>query len=199
MARATDIDTATAGWTWTAVITGVIASLVVQVILVMLGIAAGLIAIGSASSTATPAWLAFAWWAFSGIFAAAVGGWVAGTLSPTESPRLKAIAGVSSWAIATLVVVGVSGVTAGTTASAVSTMAGPSVAAVYRMQASQAGPRETTGQASQAAPSQETLDEGRRTLSYLMLLSAVALILGGLAAYAAAYNSLDRRDLERAT
>src|SRR5690349_13987251 len=122
MAR-TSIDGA--GWTWSAVISGVIASLMVQVLLTMLGLGIGLVSFDASSSATMPAWAGFAWWTASGVFSAAVAGTVAGALSPTTNMRLKAIGGVTAWAIATLIVIGVSGLTAGAGVSAASALGGP--------------------------------------------------------------------------
>jgi hypothetical protein len=194
MAR-TNIDSA--GWTWSAIASGVIASLVVQIILTMLGFAAGLVGADSASSAKTAAWLGFAWWSFSGIFAAAVGGWVAGILSPTRDERLKGIGGLAAWAVATIIVVGVSGLAAGAGTTTAGALAGPTVAASVNYQNARAGTaslrRETVGQ---TMPSGPTADQARKQLSIAMLVSAIALILGAVAAYFAACFAPDRRAIE---
>ena len=68
------------GWTWSAVLAGVFASLVVQILLTMLGFGIGLLAIDVPTAQSAPAgagWAAFVWWAVSGIIAAFVGGAVA--------------------------------------------------------------------------------------------------------------------------
>jgi hypothetical protein len=191
MARAT-INTA--GWTWSAVASGVIASLVVQVLLTMLGLGVGLVSFDATSSTALPAWLGFAWWAASGIFAAGVGGWVAGMLSPTANMRLKAIAGVTSWAVATLVVVGVTGVTAaGTGVTAFGPMCGPAAYMSRSFQTSSNAVvvrRETTGQASPMT------DSARKQFATGMLISTFALMLGALTAFMGGWYSPNRDELE---
>ena len=61
------------GWTWSAVLAGVFASLVVQILLTMLGFGIGLLAIDVPTAQSAPAgagWAAFVWWAVSGIIAA---------------------------------------------------------------------------------------------------------------------------------
>jgi len=68
------------GWTWSAVLAGVFASLVVQILLTMLGFGIGLLAIDVPTAQSAPAsagWAAFVWWAVSGIIAAFIGGAVA--------------------------------------------------------------------------------------------------------------------------
>jgi hypothetical protein len=194
MAR-TSIDAA--GWTWSAVASGVIASLIVQVLLTMLGLGIGLVSVDANSSAAAPAWAGFAWWALSGIFAAAVGGWVAGTLSPTANLRLKAIGGVTAWAITTLIVVGMSGVTAGGAGiTAAGALGGPVVAASRDFQTAQRaanlGRRETVG-----ATMPLNVEHARKQLATGMLLSAIALILGAFAAYYAGMFSESRRSVEK--
>jgi hypothetical protein len=194
MARA-NIDSA--GWTWSAVASGVIASLVVQIILTMLGFAAGLVGADSASSAKTAVWLGFAWWSFSGIFAAAAGGWVAGILSPTRDERLKGIGGLTAWAVATIIVVAVSGLAAGAGTTTAGALAGPVIAAGTNYQNARESSanirRETVGQTMRSGP---TADQARKQLSIAMLVSAVALVFGAVAAYFAACFAPSRRALE---
>ena len=62
---------------WSAIVAGVVASLVVQILLVMLGVGVGLISIDSSSASTAPvgvSWAAFLWWALAGIVAAFIGG-----------------------------------------------------------------------------------------------------------------------------
>jgi hypothetical protein len=54
------------GWTWSAVLAGVFASLVVQILLTMLGFGIGLLVIDLPTAQSAPAgasWAAFVWWA----------------------------------------------------------------------------------------------------------------------------------------
>jgi len=194
MARA-NIDSA--GWTWSAVASGVIASLVVQIILTMVGFAAGLVGADTAAGAKTAVWLGFAWWSFSGIFAAAAGGWVAGLLSPTRDERLKGVGGLTAWAAATIIVVAVGGLAAGAGTTTVGALAGPTIAASANYQNARAGSinlrRETVGQTMQSGL---TVDQARKQLSIAMLVSAVALVLGAVGAYFAACFAPDRRVLE---
>jgi hypothetical protein len=56
------------GWTWSAVLAGVFASLVVQILLTMLGFGIGLLVIDLPTAQSAPAgasWAAFVWWAVS--------------------------------------------------------------------------------------------------------------------------------------
>lgn len=188
----------TAGWTWSAVAAGVIASLVVQVILVMIGFGVGLVSVDANSATATAGWLVYAWWVMSGIFAAAVGGYVAGLLSPTSDEGLKAVGGLVAWAIATLIVVGASGFSAGSSATAVSALGGPAVTArtvLATQQAPAPSParRETVGIGRSATM---TAEEAREHVAIAMLVGAFALMIGGAAAYFGGRFAPDRKVLE---
>src|SRR2546429_7842171 len=76
------------GWTWSAVLAGVFASLIVQILLTMLGFGVGLLAIDIPTASSAPAgagWAAFVWWAVSGIIAAFIGGAVAAANSPDQT------------------------------------------------------------------------------------------------------------------
>jgi len=184
----------TAGWTWSAVISGVIASLIVQALLTMFGLGIGLVSFDSSSGATMPAWIGFAWWVASGIFSAAVAGTVAGALSPTDNMRLKAIGAVTAWAIATLIVVGVSGLTAGAGVSAASAMGGPAITASRNLHLTQNVPttrRETVGQAMNTSA-----DQARKQFATAMLVSTFALILGAIAAFFCGWFSPERRDIE---
>ncbi|MBX6425868.1 MAG: hypothetical protein IRZ09_08110 [Variibacter sp.] len=178
----TQATTDTAGWTWSSVIVGVIASLVIQAMLIMLGIGVGLLSMGSSADTAEFAWAAFGWWACSGIIAAFVGGWIAGALSPMVDPRMKGVAGLTTWAVATLIVLGVAGVAGGTGGTIMSNLAGPTAETSARLgRPSQA---ENVGQAGPARPDPGALESAQRHLSAAMLASFVALLIGAGVAYA---------------
>ena len=76
-----------AAWTWSAVLGGVITSLIIQVILATLGIGIGLVATDVPTASNAPFTLSGAaalWWAASGIFAAFVGGAIAGAYAPVR-------------------------------------------------------------------------------------------------------------------
>src|SRR5215212_11814294 len=116
------------GWTWSAVLAGVFASLVVQILLTMLGFGIGLLAIDVPTAQSAPAgagWAAFVWWAVSGIIAAFIGGAIAAANSPDQTAPGRVAHAVGSWAVATVLVVAATAMTAGTTASVASNLAGP--------------------------------------------------------------------------
>jgi hypothetical protein len=73
---------------WTAVV----ASLTTQLLLALLGLGAGILAVGAAS-TETIAWGGFLWWAASGIFAAAMGGTVIAALGEGIDDTRKTVIG----------------------------------------------------------------------------------------------------------
>jgi MFS family permease len=193
MPRAT-IDTA--GWTWSAVAIGVVASLIVQVLLTMLGFGIGLVGADTTSSATGMSWAAFGWWAISGIIAAFVAGWVAGAFSPTHDRRLKAAGGLAAWAVATLLVIGATGLAAGTAGTVASALSGPVAGAGQRLQDATGSPRrETTGQAA----GQPSLETARKQLSMAMLASFVALLLGAGAAYAGGSTAMSMPGRETKT
>src|SRR5438270_2540073 len=137
-----------AGWTWSAVFAGVIASLVFQVLLLMIGFGLGLLTIDVPTAGSAPkavSWAVFTWWALSGVISAFVGGWIAANFSESFTAEGRATHGLMAWALATLIVVGSATFTA--SSSIGSNLIGPtgSVMAQYNRLAE---PRlETTGQA----------------------------------------------------
>ena len=111
---------------------------------------------------------------------------------------MKAIGGVTAWAIATLIVVGVSGITASVGASTAGQLGGPVMNATrnYQMmsQTNYGRPRETVGTRIEV---QTALDDARKQVAIFMLLSSVALVLGAFAAYYAGMFSEDRQTIQR--
>ena len=157
---------------WAAVWAGVFAALAVQILLIMLGIGIGAISIDLPSVRSIPGlrWAAFGWWAFGGVIAAFVGGWLAGSLAGSATDRTMwagsgALHGFLAWAVATVIVVGAAGMAAGTTATVVGSLAGPTIATRADLQQAAtdiAGTRqrETTGA---PAASETTVPSGRPT------------------------------------
>jgi hypothetical protein len=174
-------------WTWSAVLAGLFASLVVQILLTMLGFGVGLLSVDLPTANEAPksvGYLAFAWWAVSGIIAAFIGGAVAAANSPDQSDAGRVGHAMAAWAVAVVVVVGASALTAGSAASVASNLAGPSYSAFTRLDNLRTPVRETTGQAT-PRPTPAQVEEARRHFAYVMLASFCALLLGGLAAYGA--------------
>jgi hypothetical protein len=141
----------------------------------MLGFGLGLLSF-SRPIGAGLSWAAFGWWAISGIIAAFAGGWVAGAFAPTEDQRLKGAGALAAWAVATLIVVGAAGLAAGTTATVIGSLAGPTVAMGMQLQDQQQG---TVGQ----APDQMT-ESVQTQMATGMLASFVALLIGAGTAFA---------------
>jgi hypothetical protein len=176
------------GWTWSAVLAGVFASLVVQILLTMLGFGVGLLAIDVPTAQSAPAaagWAAFVWWAVSGIIAAFVGGAVAAANSPDQSGLGRVGHALAAWSVATVVVVAASAMLPASATSVASNLVGPSYAASARIANLSATPgRETVG-ATARSPAQAQIDEARKHFAYAMFASFCALLLGAGAAYAA--------------
>ncbi len=95
---------------WSAVLAGVVVSLVTQLILNLLGIGIGASTLDPAAGAAdNPSATAFSigaglWWAVSGIIAAAAGGYTAGRLAGRPKESTAGWHGITSWAFTTLVV-----------------------------------------------------------------------------------------------
>jgi hypothetical protein len=182
------------GWTWSAILAGVLASLVAQIMLTMLGFGLGLLSIDIPTANEAPktaGHLAFVWWAVSGIIAAFVGGAVAAANAPDQSDAGRVGHALAAWAVAIVVVVGASALTAGSAASVVGNLAGPSYPALARMDSLRAPGRETSGPAA-ARPTQAQVEEARRHFGYVMLASVAALLLGAFAAYGAGMATTPR-------
>lgn len=168
---------------WSAIMAGVLTSLIVQILLTMLGIGVGLISVDTYTASAAPlgvSWAAFLWWAAAGLIAAFAGGYVAAMAAKGlySGPAHALMA----WSLAVILVVGAAAFTAGTTASLASNLAGPTAAGMARLNALSEAPRArvTTGQ---AAATNE-IEAARKAVAQGMLASFVALLIGGFVAFA---------------
>ena len=96
---------------WGAIFAGIVAALVTQLILNMLGIGLGFASIDPGAGTAnnpdadTASIVAAAWWAVSGIIAAFIGGLAAGRLSGKPKGSTTGWHGFIAWAGTTLIVI----------------------------------------------------------------------------------------------
>jgi len=170
------------GWSWSAVFAGVIASLVFQVLLVMIGLGLGLLSVDVPSAESAPkavSWAVFAWWAVSGVMSAFVGGWIAANFSDTFTAEARATHGLMAWALATLIVVGSAAFAS--TGSFASNLMGPAAATMAQYNRLSGPPPTTTGQ---ARPTQAQLEQARRAVALAMIGSFVALLVGAGAAIA---------------
>jgi hypothetical protein len=176
------------GWTWSAVLAGVFASLVIQILLTMLGFGIGLLAIDVPTAQSAPAgagWAAFVWWAVSGIIAAFVGGAVAAANSPDQTGLGRVGHALAAWSVATVVVVAAAAMIPASATSVAGNLMGPSYSASARVAyVSGAAGRETVG-ATARSPTQPQIEEARKHFAYVMFASFCALLLGAGAAYAA--------------
>jgi hypothetical protein len=176
------------GWTWSAVLAGVFASLVVQILLTMLGFGIGLLAIDVPTAQAAPAgagWAAFVWWAVSGIIAAFIGGAVAAANSPDQTGLGRVGHALAAWSVATVVVVAATAMIPASATSVASNLVGPSYSASARIAALSGNPNRETVGATVRSPTQAQIDEARKHFAYVMFASFCALLLGAGAAYAA--------------
>src|SRR5919198_5389083 len=167
------------GWTWSAVFVGVVASLVFQVLMVMVGFGLGLLTTDVPTAEAAPkavSWAVFAWWAVSGVMSAFLGGWIAANFSEIFTPEGRATHALMTWALATLIIVGSAGFAASN--SLVANLVGPTGTTLAQYN------RFTAPAAGQARPTQAQLDQARRNLALAMIGSFVALLVGAGAAVA---------------
>src|SRR5256714_7699435 len=182
------VTNASFSWTWSPVLAGVFASLVVQILLTMLGFGIGLLAIDIPTATSAPGstgWAAFVWWAVSGIIAAFVGGAVAAANSPDQTGFGRVGHALAAWSVATVVVVAASALIPASATSVASNLVGPSYSASARVAyVSGVSGRETVG-ATARSSTQAQIDEARKHFAYVMFASFCALLLGAGAAYAA--------------
>jgi len=165
------------GWSWSAVFVGVIAALVFQVLLVMIGFGVGLLTVDVPTADAAPkvvSWAVFTWWAVSGVISAFVGGWTAASFSESFTPEGRGAHALIAWALATLIVVGTAAFAGSNTLAA--NLTGPAGGALAHYQRLSDGRPVTVGQA--ARPSQAQLEMARRNLAIAMLGSFVALLVG---------------------
>jgi hypothetical protein len=167
-----------AGWSWSAVILGTIASLIFQVLLVMIGFGVGLLSISVPTAENAPtavSWAVFCWWAVSGVISAFAGGWVAANFSETFTAEARAAHGLVAWALATLLVVAAAGF--GTANSIAGDLGGPTTTVI--------GQYRTLSEARGATrPTQAQLEQARRSLALAMIGSFVALLVGAGASVA---------------
>ena len=186
-----------AGFSWSAVFAGVIASLVFQVLMVMVGFGLGLLTTDVPTAEAAPkavSWAVFAWWAVSGVMSAFVGGWTAANFSPTFTPESRATHGLLAWALATLIVIGAAAFTS--SSSIASTLMGPTATTLAQYQRYSEPRVQTTAQ---GRPTQAQLEQARRNLALAMIGSFVALIVGAGAAVAGSQWLPDVRPREIGT
>ena len=182
------------GWAGSPVLAAVVASLAVQILLTMLGLGVGFISLDLPTATEAPratGYLAFVWWAVSGINAAFIGGTIAAANAPDQSDAGRVGHAMAAWAVTIVVVVGASALAAGSAASVSGNLAGPSYSAIARLDNLRAPVRETTGQAA-VRPTPAQIEEARKHLAYVMLASFAALLLGGFAAYGAGMATTPR-------
>lgn len=178
-------------WSWSAVIAGTLTSLIIQVLLTMLGIGVGLIATDVPTANNAPVAVSTAavlWFIASGIFAAFVGGAVAGALSPYLSDRSRSAHALATWALATLIVVGATMLTAAGGATVAGQLAGPTVNATARLQNMQ------QVRPNVPPPTQAQLDAARKAAATAMFASFIGLVLGAVFAFIGGRWSDEIRD-----
>ena len=176
---------------WGAVLAGVAVSLTSQLILNMLGAGLGLASLNP-DTGANPSAEAFSigagvWWAVSGIIASLIGGFAAGRLCGQPKPASAAWHGLIMWAVATLAVAWLlSSAVGNLVGGAMNTLsnAAPAVAeSIQDRDVGQAADNATRSARANEQETRETADRAADAAATAALVSAVALLLGGLAAW----------------
>jgi hypothetical protein len=178
-------------WSWSAVIAGTLASLVIQVMLTMLGLGVGLITTDVPTASNAPVVVSTAaalWFIASGIFSAFVGGAIAGALTPYLSDRSRSAHALATWALASLIVVAATLFTAAGAGTVGGQLAGPSVNATARLAAMQ------RVQPNTPAPTQAQLEAARKAAATAMFVSFIGLVLGAAFAFIGGRWSDEIRD-----
>lgn len=153
---------------WGAVFAGLVMAFTTQVILNLLGIGMGFLAyeIPGQSMTSELSWGAALWWTISGVIAAGVGGLTAGRLAGEPKRSTAGWHGLISWAASVLLITMLMMGAAGSFA------AGP-------FQIIMEGDRAVLSNGNVGASAVVSRD----TMSIAAFSSAIALILGGMAAW----------------
>ena len=178
-------------WSWSAIAAGTLTSLIIQVMLTMLGLGVGLIATDVPTVNTAPVAVSAAavlWFIASGIFSAFVGGAVAGALSPSLSDRARGSHALAAWALATLIVVGATLLTASGGASVAGQLAGPYVNVNSRLTNMQ------TVRPNVPPPTQAQLEAARKAAATAMFVSFIGLVLGAVFAFIGGRWSDEIRD-----
>jgi hypothetical protein len=171
-------------YNWPAIFAGVVASLVIQMLLTMLGIGLGFLPLDAPATSSDllgVGWVTFLWWAIAGIVAAFAGGWIAGAASSAGSGRAN---GLAAWALTTVIVGAAAAYGAGSAASLVSNLAGPTAAPIARVDTLSRDARAQAARQQRPVPAQQQqLDTARKAAAWGMLASFVALLIGASAAF----------------
>jgi hypothetical protein len=178
-------------WSWSAIAAGTLTSLIIQVMLTMLGLGVGLIATDVPTANTAPVAVSSAaalWFIASGIFSAFVGGAVAGALSPSLSDRARGAHALATWALATLIVVGATMLTAAGGATVAGQLGGPYVNATSRLTTMQ------TVRPNVPPPTQAQLEAARKAAATAMFVSFIGLVLGAVFAFVGGRWSDEIRD-----
>jgi hypothetical protein len=189
MARRPQSAQAAALWTWSAILAGVVTSLIIQALLTMLALGVGLFSVDlptAANAPITVSTAALLYWIASGIFAAFAGGAVAGAYAPVDDDSARSVHAVASWAVAALIVLAVAAFAAGSTSTVASNMAGPNSAVASRIAAVREQPN--------AQLSAQQAEQFRKAFATTMLASVVGLLAGAVAAGAGGYWGREMAD-----
>lgn len=185
MAYANESDTFAAPrpLSWSAVMAGAIAALVIHFLLNLLGLGIGAVALDTgASDEAAASATGLAWWSLAGIISALCGGVIAGRLA-RQAEHLNSMShGFAAWAVSTLVVVAAVGGALGAGASSAANVAGPFGARLAEYQSLRADARQPAAAPDAAVDLQSRTEAAADAIGTGALASFAALLIGALAA-----------------
>ncbi|MCK6418109.1 MAG: hypothetical protein L6Q57_04110 [Alphaproteobacteria bacterium] len=185
---------------WSAIFAGLVIAFAVQMILNLAGMGIGFAVLDATDNPAGAgyefSWGAAIWWMIAGVIASYAGGYAAGKLCGETAPMACGWHGLTSWATSILVVGFILASAAGGTAASVNSpfqiVMDRQVATISAERGIETAPATTTTRtatngsaANNVSPSAGTDVNAisSDTLSAAALASAVALILGGVAAW----------------
>lgn len=173
---------------WSAIIAGAIAALVIHFLLNLLGLGIGAANIGYAvgADADVVGGAAFAWWAVAGVIAAACGGIIAGRMAKQGAHMNAASHGLGAWAIATLAVLVALGGGFGAGATTGVNLAGPLGAQLADYGALTEQARAPAASADATATLSAEVEAAGDRIATGALISLAALLIGALAAATAA-------------
>jgi len=171
---------------WTAVMAGAIAALVIHFLLNLLGLGMGATALTPTTDETTSSATGFAWWSIAGIIAALSGGLIAGRLAK-QGGHLNAMShGLAAWSVSTLVVVAAVAGVLGAGASSAANIAGPFGAQIAQYQDLRLEARASDATADTRADIARRAEAAADAIGAAALLSFGALLIGAIAAGAGA-------------
>ncbi|HYD72629.1 MAG TPA: hypothetical protein VEF55_05795 [Candidatus Binatia bacterium] len=168
---------------WSAVMAGAIAALVIHFLLNLLGLGIGATALDAgATDEAAASATGFVWWSVAGIIAALGGGLIAGRLARQGAHPNAMSHGLAAWAVSSLVVVAAVAGAFGAGASSAANLAGPFGAQMAQYQDLRLEARAPDVAPEARADITRRAEAAADAIGTAALLSFAALLVGAIAA-----------------